>query len=256
MSRARQATARRFTSPFSADMRIGKLNESGLHAALKAHYAQPGDRLESVVSGCVIDIVREGQPPQLIEIQTGNFGALKPKLTALLAAHRIRIVYPLAMQKWIVRIDAAGVLLSRRKSPRPGSPLDIFRELVYIPTFVGHPNLTIELIETQQEEIWRDDGAGSWRRKHWSIADRRLAALGGAHILRTPADCFALLQTALNTDLPAEFTRSDVTARLSAPRLKPLIQPSLYTLHKMGALARIGKRGRAYTYALRPMDAL
>ncbi|PJF25510.1 MAG: hypothetical protein CUN53_12430, partial [Phototrophicales bacterium] len=172
-------------------MRIGKLNESGLHAALKAHYAQPGDRLESVVGGYVIDIVREGEPPQLIEIQTGNFGALKPKLAALLDTHRIRIVYPLAAQKWIVRIDMDGVLLSRRKSPRPGAPLDIFRELVYILAFIGHPNLTIELIETSQEEIWRDDGAGSWRRRHWSIADRRLAALGSAHTLKSTADCFA-----------------------------------------------------------------
>jgi hypothetical protein len=237
-------------------MRIGKLNESGLHAALKAHYAQPGDRLESVIGGFVIDIVREGEPPHLIEIQTGNFSALKPKLTALLDAHRIKIVYPLAIHKWIVRIDTDGVLLARRKSPRPGSPLDIFRELVYIPTFIGHPNLSIELIETQQEEIWRDDGAGSWRRRHWSIADRRLAALGEAHTLTSPADCFALLQSALNADLPAEFTITDVTTRLIAPRLKPLIQPSLYALHKMGAVVRTGKRRRAFTYALCPTDAL
>jgi hypothetical protein len=237
-------------------MRIGKLNESGLHAALKAHYAQPGDRLESVVGGFVIDIVREGEPPQLIEIQTGNFGALKPKLAALLDAHRIRLIYPLAAQKWIVRIDTAGVLLSRRRSPRPGSPLDIFRELVYIPTFVGHANLTIELIETSQEEIWRDDGAGSWRRRHWSIADRRLAALGSAHTLKSTADCFALLQSALNDPLPDEFTISDVTARLIAPRLKPLIQPSLYALHKMGAITRTGRRGRAFSYALPRVDAL
>lgn len=237
-------------------MRIGNLNESGLHAALKAHFAQPGDRLESVVGGFVIDILRDGEPPSLIEIQTGSFSALKPKLTALLDAHRITVVYPLAIQKWIVRIDTAGALISRRKSPRAGSPLDIFRELVYIPTFIGHPNLTLELIETTQEEIWRDDGAGSWRRKHWSIADRRLAALGEAHTLTSPADCFALLQTALNADLPAEFTTADVTDRLIAPRLKPLIQPSLYALHKMGALARTGKRGRAYTYAIHTQDAL
>jgi hypothetical protein len=237
-------------------MRIGKLNESGLHAALKAHYAQPGDRLESVVGGFVIDILREGEPPILIEIQTGNFSALKPKLTALLDAHRIRVVYPLAIQKWIVRIDSAGALISRRKSPRAGSPLDVFRELVYIPTFIDHPHLTIELIETSQEEIWCDDGAGSWRRKHWSIADRRLAALGETQILRSSADCFALLQTALNADLPPEFTIADVSARLSAPRLKPLIQSSLYALHKMGAVTRTGKRGRAFTYAVRPTDAL
>ena len=37
---------------------IGTLNEKPLHAALKAWYAQPGDRLEVAVDGFVVDIVR------------------------------------------------------------------------------------------------------------------------------------------------------------------------------------------------------
>ena len=39
--------------------RIGLLNEKPLHAALKAWYAQPGDRFEVPLHGFVIDIVRD-----------------------------------------------------------------------------------------------------------------------------------------------------------------------------------------------------
>lgn len=233
-------------------MGIGKLNESSLHAALKLYYALPDDKLETWVGKCVIDIVRgdpDADPPAtLIEIQTGNFSALKPKFAALLDAYPMRVILPLAVQKWILRIDTDGVVISRRKSPRSASVLNAFREFVFIPTFIGHPNLTIELVYTHQEEIWRDDGAGSWRRKHWSIADRRLSQIEGNHVLRTPADCCALFQSCLTATLPDEFTTMDVKANLARKADHALIQPTIYALHRMGAIERIGMRGRAYVY--------
>ena len=38
---------------------IGLLNEKPLHASLKKLYTQPGDQIETVVDGFVIDIVFE-----------------------------------------------------------------------------------------------------------------------------------------------------------------------------------------------------
>ena len=63
---------------------IGRLRERSLHAALKQRYARPGDQFETRVGGYVIDIVR-GDPdvPLLIEVQTGSFAKIKPKLLAL-----------------------------------------------------------------------------------------------------------------------------------------------------------------------------
>ena len=76
---------------------IGTLRESDLHAALKRHYARPGDQLETVIDGYVIDIVREDavQGIELIEIQTHNFAALKREAPGLArqledAVHRRR----------------------------------------------------------------------------------------------------------------------------------------------------------------------
>ena len=60
-----------------ATHQIGTLNENPLHAALKAWYARPGDRIEVPVDGFIVDIVRDDL---LVEIQTGNFSAVKEKL--------------------------------------------------------------------------------------------------------------------------------------------------------------------------------
>ena len=106
------------------------MGETSLHDEVKRWYAQPGDRLEEWVDGYLIDIVRDDQ---LIEIQTGNFSAIKAKLENLVRRHPVRLVHPIAQTKWIVRLDARGGRVSRRRSPRRGRVEDLFLELVYIP---------------------------------------------------------------------------------------------------------------------------
>jgi len=75
--------------------------EKNVHAALKAWYARPGDELEVEVDGFHIDIVR-GQ--LLVEIQTSNFSSQRRKLEILIERHPLRLVFPIALEKWITRI--------------------------------------------------------------------------------------------------------------------------------------------------------
>lgn len=219
---------------------IGTLAEKSLHAALKAWYAQPGDALEVPVGGSVIDLVRGDL---LIEIQTRHLYAMKRKLARLTGlGHPVRVVHPIALEKWIVRENAQGQHLSRRKSPKRGGPPDIFRELVRAPHLVGLPGLTLEIALIREEEIWRDDGQGSWRRKGWSLHDRRLLEVAGQLLFTVPADLLALLPEGL----PRPFTNHDLQAALGChPTLPPKIT---YTLRQMGLLAQAGLRGRAHLF--------
>ena len=93
---------------------IGLLNEKPLHASLKEWYAQPGDQFEVPVDGFVIDIVRDDL---LLEIQTGNFASIKSKLGELVRAHQIRLIYPIAQEKWIVKQakDNSGEVTRQRE---------------------------------------------------------------------------------------------------------------------------------------------
>ena len=85
--------------------RVAVLNEKPLHAALKEWYRQPGDRFEVCVDGFVVDIVRG---PVLVEIQTRNFAAIKRKLAKLAVHNPVRLVYPIARDKWIVKLAEDG----------------------------------------------------------------------------------------------------------------------------------------------------
>jgi hypothetical protein len=116
---------------------IGTLRERPLHAALKRWYARPGDRIEAAVDGYVVDLVRGDL---LIEIQTRGFATLRAKLTDLLErGHRVRVVHPIAVDRWLIRIDGGGSVLTRRRSPRHGALVDIASELVSFPHLVAHP---------------------------------------------------------------------------------------------------------------------
>jgi hypothetical protein len=218
---------------------IGTLAEKSLHAGIKAWYGRSTDQFEVKVDGFVIDIVRGDQ---LIEIQTRHFGAMKRKLKYLLNDHPVLLLHPIPQQKWIVRQTAVGEPISRRKSPKKGQPLDLFSELMRIPHLLPHPNLVVGALLTQQEEIWRDDGQGSWRRKGWSLHDHRLLEVVELHTFAAPAD----LLTLLPLDLPQPFTNRQL-AKLAKIRVN-LAQRITYTLARCGALEQCGKASRAYTY--------
>ena len=73
---------------------IGTLNEGALHAQLKEWYRRPGDRVEQLVDGFVVDLVR---CDLLVEIQTGGFAPLRRKLELLTREHRVRLVAPVPL---------------------------------------------------------------------------------------------------------------------------------------------------------------
>lgn len=218
---------------------IGTLSENSLHAALKTWYGRAGDRFEANVDGFIIDIHRGDL---LIEIQTRHFHLLKHKLEALLPDHPMRLVHPIPREKWIVRQSAAGGFIGRRKSPRRGRAIDAFYELVHISHLLSHPNLSVELLLTQQDEILRDDGRGSWRRKRWSVFDRQLLYVQEQVALESVTDYCTLLPT----NLPRTFTNRELASALDC-RLN-LAQKITYTLRRMGGIAVAGKRGNAYLH--------
>ncbi len=219
---------------------VGVLNEKPLHAALKAWYAQPGDRFEVEVGGSIIDIVR-GE--LLVEIQTRSFSALKRKLEKLVADHPVRLVFPIAAEKWIVRLsDDGAAQAGRRKSPRRGSELELFRELVSFPHLIAHPNFALEVLLIQEEEVRQQGLTRNWRRRGWGTVERRLVQVVGRRLFATPGDLAALIPGTL--DEP--FTTSELAAAIHEPRW--LAQKMAYCLRCIGVIAETGKRGKAIHY--------
>jgi hypothetical protein len=218
---------------------IGTLRESHLHASLKQWYAEPDDRFEVPIGRFVVDIVR-GE--QLIEIQTRGFSSMKSKLDALLDEHPVRIVHPIAQRKWIVRGPHDGKPSSRRKSPKAGTPHDVFGELVSFPWLVDHPNLSLEILMTEQEELRKFDGNANWRRKGWAVVERRLLEVSERIVIERTAD----LALMVPEGLPEPFTTADLAASIGRPRR--IGQQMAYCLRETGMIEIAGRSGNAALY--------
>jgi hypothetical protein len=222
---------------------IGTLQERSLHAALKKWYARPGDQFEVRVDGSIIDIVRGDL---LIEIQTRNFMGIKSKLNRLTHDHAVRLIYPIAREKWIVRLDTDGVTqLSRRKSPKRGRIEQLFMELVFVAGLVERANLTLEVVFIREDEVWTQPQHGkrrTWRHGGWVRHDRRLIEVLDQQVLQSPDDFRALLPVSI----PNTFTNLELAKALGQPRY--LAERMSYSLRQMGMLENAGKRGRSMLF--------
>jgi hypothetical protein len=212
------------------------MREGPLHAAVKAALAEPGDRLEVPVGRFVIDLVRADG--ELVEVQTGGFGALGSKLDALLDEHRIRIVYPVAAERRIIRVDEHGQVLGVRRSPKRATAVAVFDKLVAFPSLLTHPNLTIDVLLLREDHIRRPQPTTA-RGRTRDPGERRMVEVLDQVVLRTPQDIVAVLPA-----LPVEpFTTRELAELLRCSTL--LAQRTLYCLRTIGIVEPAGKRGHA-----------
>lgn len=222
--------------------RIGTLRETHLHAALKQHYARPGDLIEIPVGGYVADIQRGDA---LIEIQTGSFSALRRKLPQLLENYQVLLVHPIAIERWLINEDAAGTR-TRRKSPKRGTWRDVFTELVSLAELAAHPNFALEVVLVKDEQVRQPAPPPKrrrrWRARQWHPVERRLLSVEGTVRLIEPADYLIALPGALTSP----FTNRDLAQALKVPSW--VAARITYCLRKMGAITVVGRSGRAVLY--------
>ena len=218
---------------------IGTLNEGALHAQLKNWYQRPGDRIEQVVGGFVVDLVRGDL---LVEIQTGGFAPLRRKLELLTRQQRVRLVAPLPLARKIIRLSDEGELLSVRRSPRRGRVEDIFNRLVSIPSLLCQPHFELELLLTHQDElrVYRPEKA--FRRHGWVVAGRRLVSVEQCLRISGPDDAARLLPPSL----PELFDTAQLAEAAAIERRTA--QQMTYCLRAMGVLHTTGKRGNAIVH--------
>lgn len=220
--------------------------ETSLHRQLKSHYARPGARIEERVGRFRIDVVYRGE---LIEIQHSSLSAFRDKIAALLTEHRVRIVKPIVASKYLLKQKCeGGELVSRRRSPKQGTLLDIFDELVHFTRVYPHPRLTLEVVLIDIEEL-RFPGHGRrrrWRKNDHEVEDQRLVEVLSVTRFRTAADLCRLLPP----KLPKPFHTGHIAAGLGVERW--IAQRMAYCLRKIGAIETVGKERGAWLYKRSP----
>lgn len=211
------------------------MTESSLHSQIKNWYMAPGDELEAKVEGFRIDIHRN---KLLIEIQTGNFSAIRKKLNKLLLNNQIRLVYPIAKLKWIVHLSKSGDFVRKRKSPKKGKLIDLFYELVHMPELTKDKNFSLEVLMVEEEELRCYDGRGSWRRNGVSVKDRKLLNVVDRIHFKNSRDYLKFLPK----ELDGHFTNKALSLKLAVPIR--LAQKTTYCLTRMGAISIAGRKKR------------
>jgi hypothetical protein len=189
---------------------IGTLNEGSLHAALKAHYAQPGDGFEVPLEGFVVDIVRGAGTDDelLIEIQTGSFGAMGRKLDHLLEGRRVHIVHPISVRTVLERQGR------RRASPVKGRLFDVLDELVSLPSMLDHPRLTLDVVLVETTAVQVPDASRRRGRGGWSTVDRVLDRIVEVRTFTGMEDVAAFV----TGPLPGRFTTADLAVAAGVDR--------------------------------------
>jgi hypothetical protein len=209
------------------------MTEYSLHSEIKDWYMDSGDELEVKVEDFIVDVVRD---KLLIEIQTGNFSVIKKKLIKLLLNNKVRLVYPIAKLKWIVYISRSGEFVRRRKSPKKGKLTDLFYELVYVPRLIRDRNFSLEVLLIEEEEVRRNDGRGSWRRRGVSVKDRKLLNVFDRIVFEDSRDFLKFLPKQLD----GNFTNKVLASKLGISIR--LAQKITYCLRKMGAISITDKK--------------
>jgi len=214
--------------------------ETSLHRALKEHYAASGGGHPEVkVAGFRIDAVdRAGR---LVEIQSGPLGPLRRKLRDLLPHHRMRIVKPIVTRRRIVRRSKHdGPDLSARCSPKRGTLVDVFDDLMGVVSVFPHSHLEIEILEVTIDEV-------RVPRRRWpgySVADRILGKIQGTTCLRHAADLWGLLPGHCGGREP--FTTFELADQIERPVW--FAQRVAYCLRQCGAACVVGKSGNRRIY--------
>src|SRR5215203_5968486 len=134
--------------------------ETSLHRQLKDLYAAGGAAIEQRVGRYRIDVVRG---KQLVEIQVASLSAIRDKIAVLVKKHDVLLVKPVIVTKHLVKLHrAGGKVVSRRRSPKRRTLLDVFEELVHFTRVYPHKRLTLEVLLVEIEE-WRYPGHGRRR---------------------------------------------------------------------------------------------
>lgn len=221
---------------------IGTLSEKTVHAVVK-HYMEPNaDYHEVPLEGFVADIFRD---ETVTEIQTANFNKLRRKLERFLPLYPVTIVYPVPATKWVIWVDPeTGLEVSKRKSPKKGSPYQAFRELYRIKPFLAHPNLRVLFLFIDMEETKLLDGWSRDKKRGATKHDRIPVGLVDEMLLERVEDYRMMIPPELSNFTTREYAKSTKIPLAHA-------QTALNIFYSLEVVERVGKQGNSYLYEVR-----
>ncbi len=222
---------------------IGTLKEKTVHAVLKYYYEFDEDKQEIPIENFVADIFTGNE---IIEIQTAHFNKLRDKLSCFLEQYNVTVVYPIPRKKYLIWVDEeTGEYTPRRKSPATGSPYVIFPELYKIKNHLRNRNLNFKIVMLDLEEFRLLNGYARNRKKGSTRYDRIPLDIVDELVIERQEDYIQFIPYELEEEFTSKEFAKEAKINIS------LSQTTLNILDYVGAVERIGKRGRSYLYKVK-----
>lgn len=216
--------------------------ETTLHQQIKHSLSRDLQSTEVVVGSYRIDAIDKQN--RLVEVQFGPLGALRRKVLDLRQDQVLRIVKPIIVEKQIVTLHPRNKSVIRaRKSPKRGTPLDVFSEMIHFTKCFPHPNVMLDCWLVRVTEHRVDVKSKRRRRKPYRLVDVFLEEKLGAFKLHTAADLKRMLNVPRGN---APFCTQSLAQHLNVNRW--FAQQIAYVLYHCGAAIRDGKRGNSHLY--------
>jgi hypothetical protein len=244
---------------------IGTYSEKRLHKILKHYFcedenchevrirpngeavtdiAERSSGAESGRGGFIADVFDNGK---IVEIQTGGFYPLKPKIAFYLnkCDYDVTVVHPVAAAKWVSWIDPeSGAVGKRSKSPKKGVASDVLPEFFWLSEYLKNERLHFKIVLLNIEEYRLLDGWSRDKKRGSNRYDRVPTEL--VDIVSFDASEFAKIL--IPQGLSEEFTSTELSklTRFKGRKLSFVLK----LLCDTKAAERCGKRGNAYVYKL------
>lgn len=219
---------------------IGTLGEKTVHQILKNYYECNTQHHEIKIDGFVADIFN-GE--EIIEIQTRSFDRLRKKLPVFLNNYPLTIVYPIPYIKWLRWVNPqTGEISPPRKSPKKGTPYNIFPEIYKIKNFLVNPNLRLKIVLLNMEEFRYLDGWSHDKKKGSTRCDRIPIDMVDELYISSVSDYKLLIPDNLND----EFTSKDYQKATGLSYRDS--STAIHILNYVGVIEKIGSINRYYLY--------
>lgn len=219
---------------------FGTLQEKTIHEVVKDFYCYDHDFQEQKKGRYIADIAIGNE---IWEVQTRAFDRLRPKLDAFLPENHVTVIYPVSVEKRVYWLEEeTGTITGGRRSPKKGTPYDVFRELYKIRPYLQNLNLSVHIFLMDMEEYRLLNG--------WSRDKKR----GSTRYDRLPGKLRDIVRLERKEDygyflpgkLPEYFTSKDLTSKAHITMQQA--GQCLLILRDLGLIEMCGKRGRCNLY--------
>ena len=220
---------------------IGERSEHSLHRVVKYLLEPTSFYHEQVINKKIVDICID---KHIYEIQTKAFHNLRSKLENIIYDYQMTIVYPLIVNKRIIKMDSDGQIISIRKSPKKVLPIHSLVEFYRIKNYLLEENLSFKIMIFEADE-YQQTVQKSYKYKHGKY---RIDQFPTKYIdeinLDNPNDYLKILP-----DLPTEFNFNDFIKNTKVNRKQGSY--ILAVLKYVGIVEHIRTEGRAYIYKIK-----